>query len=39
MPEVDFSQFDHAREEHHHETETAEEEKAPSGSGSELKWD
>lgn len=37
MPDVDFSQFDHAREEHteHIETETA---KAP-GAESELKWD
>jgi hypothetical protein len=37
MPDVDFSQFDHAREEHHDHHETAEEEKAPSGS--DLKWD
>lgn len=39
MPDVDFTQFDHAREEHSHsdhaETEAA---KAP-GAESELKWD
>ena len=34
MPEVDFSQFDHAREEH---AETVE--SKASGSDSELKWD
>jgi hypothetical protein len=35
MPNVDFSQFDHAREEQHEET--AEEAKAPTGT--DLKWD
>jgi hypothetical protein len=39
MPDVDFAQFDHAREEHseHNNIET-EEAKAP-GAESELKWD
>ena len=35
MPEVDFSQFDHAREEHHAETVEAK----STGGESELKWD
>ena len=35
MPDVDFSQFDHAREEQHVEAT----ESKPAGSDSELKWD